>query len=358
MDLLLAIAVVDQTMCTPATPTPRTNKRLFEKFYKENYGPKLFPTQEYDLNYSQLTAWELEIEKTAASPNLAKFARVFTQNLKYVSFTQFNSVLYQVANEIVARIRDDSPKKVYALIDGNIRKSNTWVALLCWEVIRSVVTDVVTDPFCIPKADFQDTIAIIHMDDMSYSGLQMSEAIDYMLPNFQEDTTFYYPLIPYMGTTAQKRLLKTWPHLRFSRHTLVIQSLADLIEVAGYNKKEILRTLKLTPWKKLYEIKGGLILIYFCHKLADGFSIPSKMLANLYVADSEGRVTKTFHPIHNCEDTVYRSEGQTLRPELYSFGFDENATCPRSFYKFIQYTFDGKLLTEEFSSVIELISKM
>lgn len=335
------------------------NKCLFEKFYKENYGPKLFPDKEYDLNYSQLTAWELEMEKTAASPDLVKFARVFTQNIKYVSFTQFHSVIYQVANEIVARIRDDAPKKVYALIDGHARKSNTWVALLCWEVIRPVVTDVVNSPFLIPEADFQDTIAIIHMDDMSYSGMQMGDTIEYIAPNFQEGTTYYYPLIPYMGITAKKHLLSIWPHLRFSGHTLVIQSFAHFIEAAGYNKKQILKTLDQEPWKLLYGIEGDHILIYFCHKLADSVSIPNKMLAGLYVADSEGKVTKTFHAIHNCEDAVYQTtDGEVMGPQTVVGDFEDDKTCPLAFYKFIQYTFDGKPLTDSSSSIIELISKM
>ena len=333
-------------------------KVLFDKFHKENKGTKLYPTQNYSLNLDQLNAWVLAVEQSGCPREIVNFAHTFVKNLTYIGFDLFHEKLNQVAQDIRVQIAALAPAKVYALIGMNFRKSTTWVALLVWDVLTTVVTNVVTDLKEIPIEDFDSNIAIIHMDDMSYSGSQMAETIDSAIASLRPEN-HYFVLVPYLGIAAKRHLLRTWRHLIFSSCTVEIATVWQFLTWDGYDPMEIMTKLNDPVWYLLYQVKSTHNLIYFNHKLADSVSIPNKMLAGLYVADAKGKVLQTFHAIRGCEQTVYKTDqGKILGPDVSLTDFDEKSTCPVAFYKNIKYTFNGAVLENTRQPLLEILDKM
>jgi hypothetical protein len=333
-------------------------KALFDQFYKENKGNKLYPTQNYSINLDQLNEWVMAVERSGSPQEIIDFAHTFVKSLTYIGFDLFHERLNQVAQDIRVRIAAIAPTKVYALIGMNFRKSTTWVALLVWGVLTSVVTNVVTSLREIPPEDFESNIAIIHMDDMSYSGSQISETIDIAIGNLRPEN-HYFLLVPYLGAAAKRTLLRTWKHLIFSDCSAEIPTLSQLLTWDGHDSMEIMRKLNEPAWHLLYQVRSTHNLIYFNHKLADSLSIPNKMLAGLYVADANGKPLQAFHPIRGCENVVYRTDrGKVLGPDQPLTDFEEGSTCPTAFYKNIKYTFNGTVLENVKEPLLKILDKM
>jgi hypothetical protein len=333
------------------------NKLLFDRFYEENKGAKLRPTHSYGINIEQLNSWARDVEKSGSPMEIVQFSRVFAQNLLYIDFEHFHMKLNQVAHDIRAKVIGLAPTKVYAIIDGTLRKSNTWVALLVWDVLTQFVTHVVSSVFEIPDEDFREDIAIVHMDDMSYSGKQMGDTVRDIVGQLRPESS-YFILVPYIGKAAKTRLLKRWPYLKFSMKTTEIKTLEDFINEQGYDSKAILAKLNSSPWNVYYGAKGTHNLVYFNHKLADAVSVPNKMLAGLYVVDNAQKVSRIYHAIHNCEDALYTQHGEQISPDTEVTDFDDNNTCPLAFYKNIDYTFNGVHLKNSDETAIAVIKAL
>lgn len=333
------------------------NRRLFDEFWQENHGSKLVVPETYPINRVELDRWAEEMQRAPGPPELGQFAQCFAQRLHHVSFERFRLRLRVVADEIVADIEQNPKEKVYLLIDGDIRKSNTWIALLCWRILRPVVTDIVRDLSQIPNQEWDD-ISIIHLDDMSYSGNQMANAISRGLIFLSEDTR-YYMLIPYIGVAAKTLLTDLTDHLIFLPSTRVVKTIRMYLEQDGYNSDAILKVLGTQPWLRFYGVREWHVPIYFDFKLADALSIPNKMLAALYVFDENQKVKFTFHPITGCEDTLYKTKtNDDLSPTVMAPDFLDEHTCPPAYYKRILYTFHGEKVEKSSRNILEILNAM
>lgn len=319
-------------------------------------------TRTFPLDSRELQRWALDVERAGNPSEIVQFAKTFSQHVKHVSFDTFSRRLFKVAREIVDAIKEEAPPKVYLLIDGSLDKSNTWAALLAWPTLREVVTDVISLAIDIPDEDWEDGCAIIHPDDMSYSGTQMALAMSSIEKERLGPDSRYYLLIPYLGQEAKRRLSKVSRHLRVSGSTRVVGTLSYWLRKDGYDSEKIVTLLedRLEPWRVRYGAQGTHNLIYFDHKLADALSIPNKMLAALYVFDQKGKVTATYHPIEGCEDAVYKDKwtGEELNPELQVGDFDPKATCPLAFYKSIPYRFRRQVLKHKTMQLLRLLNNM
>lgn len=335
------------------------NKQLFDQFYDENRGAKLRPTQDYSINIEQLNGWVSAVNSSDSPKEVAELANTFAMNLTHVGFNYFHMKLNQVAQDVRVKIEAIKPFKTYAIINMNYRKSTTWVALLVWDVLRSVVTDIVSDPRHIPVEEFEQPLAIIHMDDMSYSGTQMGETVDLGVGLFDSVKTHYYVLVPFLGKRAKQHLTSVWKHLKFSSYTTEMATLGDFFKWSGYDGYEIVKKLGQPTWYRLYPVRLPHNLVYFDHKLADALSVPTKMFAALYVADADGKVLQTFHPIRGCEDNVYKNDtGKLLTPDTSVNDWEQASACPVSFYKGINYTFNDISLESSIEPLLDILNKM
>jgi hypothetical protein len=335
------------------------NKQLFDQFYDENRGDKLYPTKNYNINIEQLNAWAAAVNRSNCPEEVIALANTFALNLTHIGFNYFYMKLNQVAHDVRAKIEALKPNKVYALINMNYRKSPTWVALLIWDVLRDLVTGVVTDPRHIPLEEFEQPLAIIHMDDMSYSGTQMGDTVDLGVGLYDDAKTHYYVLVPFMGTGAKRHLVRVWKHLKFSTYTTEMATLNTFLTWGGYDSLKVLKKLDEPVWHRLYPIRLPHNLIYFDHKLADALSVPTKMFAALYVADAQGKVLETFHPIRGCEDNVYKTDtGKVLTPGTSVNDWEQASACPVSFYKGINYTFNGVSLESSIEPLMDILNKL
>lgn len=331
---------------------------LFAKFHEENKGAKLMLDRTYDINIDQLNAWAQAVARSGSPPEIVTFASTFQQHLLHISFSSFHRALNESAVETKKHIEKYKPIKTYLMIDGSFRKSNTWVALLAWQVLADVVTDIVTDPMQIPEQEWEQNIAVIHLDDMSYSGKQMSSTI-MPVADLLNETSHYFVLVPFMGTLAKQTISSMSPYLQFLQSTKYIKNLDEYLSEDGAKSYLVLQKLKEAPWNKVYGAIGGQNLIYFDHKLADVVSIPSKMFAGLYVLNGNGKVIGEYKAIRNCENAIYKTNnGQLVDASTTVVDFDDDGTCPVAFYKTIPYTYKGVLLKDSEITLLEALNKL
>ena len=302
---------------THGTPSS-ANRMLFDEFFRENSGAKLFASSTLEIDTDQLNTWESEVETSGSPEEIVSFAHTFAQHLTHITFYQFRSKLNEAAHEIRRKIEILKPNKVYLVVDGDWRRSNIWIALLCWSVLRSVVTDVVTDPGDV--SDWQRTIAI-HLGDASLDGEEIYDELS-KVSESSELNSRYFILVPYLGSAAKTKLATLAPFVKLLQTTVEIKTLKECLELDGYDSEEVLAVLNESPWKKAYTIDRSHSLIYFDHEP----TAPSKVLTKLPVLDADGVIVAKFR--------VVTEENQ------------ENAPSPLPFYKTIKYTFRGSKLKE------------
>jgi hypothetical protein len=250
----------------------------------------------------------------------------------HITFYQFRSKLNEAAHELKRKIEMLRPNKTYLVVDGDLHRSNVWLALLCWGVLRSVVTDVVTDPADI--SDWQRTIAI-HLGDSSLDGEEIYAQVGKVV-DFSELNSRYFILVPYLGGAAKAKLGASAPFVKLLQTTVEIKTLRECLELDGYKSEEVLAMLDKDPWRKAYAIGGSQSLTYFDHEPA----APSKVLTKLPVLDSDGSVI-----------TKVRVVTEANR---------ENAPTSLPFYQTIKYTFRGSKLKGEgdlFAIITNIIGK-
>ena len=324
----------------------RRNATLFDAFHAENsVGGRLEVTQVYEVNHGALGKWLASLEEFAAPAEIRQFARTFAKNLRNISFRELQQRLFSVAMEVIQMIERERPANVVLFIDGEVRKSNTWIALLLWPHIKAHVTHVTSDLDSLPPSLYENgrRLLILHPDDMSYSGTQMVDSMEFFVPRVAklDPGLVYVPLLPFMGTAARSRLAEVSPNnVVILKATQIIGSLSDFLQADydGETAGRILRLLRQEPWKHYYNVFPHHNLVYFDHKLADSVSIPTKMVVAGVAMNPATGETRTYRFIGNCEATFYKTEdGQILQPDKIFTDLDDEFTCPLAFYKWIPY---------------------
>ena len=355
---------VTPTVAVTARPTESAevlveNAVLFDKFHAQNSANRfLEPMQVYDINGDNIFAW-LQSVQTSGSPSaIVDFVTTVVKHLRHVSFGQFVDALRGTAIDIAVRIQRESADAVVLVIDGDIHKSNTWVALLVWPFLADVVTHVTDDLNDVPPEIAQNPskrVFVLQPDDMSYSGLQMSYVLE-DVKDWKSRVTFL-PVVGFMGVAATTLLAAVTSAFEVPPTVTIIPSLVGLLraDFGDSRAQEILKTLEEVPWNRYYGVYDMVTLIYFDHKLADRVSIPTKLLIDAVSYNPSTDTVETFRLISNCEDAIYKSEsGKLIDPKTQFIDLDDGYTCPKAFYKMLRYMFDGKLLGKANSVIKEI----
>lgn len=306
----------------------------FRTFAAENY-PKCFGGGLYPINNDRAIEW------IAAQPAgcAREFAALFYSHLRRVSFDEWITALNKMSVEIIMKIERRKYSRVVLVIDGQMTKSNTWVAIILFMRIGKYVTDVVNDIVRDFSGEYPENTLFIHPDDCSYSGKQIHESL------YQSTigTKTYVIACPYIGSTAYERLKRS--PVKFPKATVIFDNFDQQLEnnTGDYSCDDIVnKSMKIftTEMYKTFHYSRGLSAIYFDHKLADRVSIFQKVLA--------------LGPVHNgiavgslisgCETFEYKVRGRVPSNDDNISDFDADGVCPKAYYKTINYTYNGVLV--------------
>jgi hypothetical protein len=309
--------------------TTSANRVLFDEFFRENVGAKLVTTQSYQIDFDQLNTWVAEVETSNSPPEIAAFAGTFAQHLTHITFYQFRAKLNEAAHELRHKVEILRPRRTYLIVGRDYRASETWVALLCWSVLRSIVTDVVIDATQI--TDWERTVAI-YVDDVSYSGGAISDELEQLATDLTMNSRCFV-LVPYLSDAARDRIKAISPSVKLLHSTNALKTLSQCLELDGRDSEKILAVLRQPPWLNAYKVRGTHSLVYFDHKFTDPIAAP--LVSDLPVVETDGRIVETFRIINDDQEN---------RPRAVAF------------YKTIPYTFRGSRLKSEGDLFIALDS--
>jgi hypothetical protein len=218
--------------------------------------------------------------------------------------------------KICAEIREikDRYKNIILLLSNKLNKSNFWTSMFIFHYLNDIITHVTQQ---IQDTSFiEEKSLIVIPDDSSYSGIQIT-TYSYNARYIKHDILF---AIPYISKAAKKKIIS---NLRTDDNKILLCD--STIEFEKYKNK-------------LYPI-------YFDHKLADSVSTFQLTYA-LGRDEVTGDPNFKYEPmslIRGCE--LYKEVDD---PETLETGdildIVKEKMCPPPFYKYIQYTFRGKVI--------------
>lgn len=339
----------------------------FKKFYEENKDKILMKDINYPLNYKKGIEWangHCDTEST-------NFARSIILSTKYVSFKEFYTSLEQMCNSYLAMYSKPRYRNIdfILIVQDSICKSNTWVSLLCFKFLESLITDVCGDVTEVYN-DTKKSICII-CDDCAYTGTQMENMIrmkrkhlnygrakepsvyskEWVEWNEKEilaaerylktidPTKFAVDLIiPYMSTIARNRL-NGYSYVRLQKSITIFPTFGEQFDIKSI-PEDIIHEFRST-----FQYHEDVSAIYFDHKIADSVSTFHKIytLAPLFnCVELHDRIGF----IDNCSDVKNIDKKINIDEVALTFEDAKNThnICPTTYYKNIKYTFNGKII--------------
>jgi hypothetical protein len=327
---------------------------VFDKLYEENKGNILIDFT-HPISQEAILDWFSALRNSDAT--LQALGRIVAVGLQHISFAEFYETLLHQAHEALQMCVDDKCHLVL-FIDGEIEKSNLWTALLIWPVIRSRVAAVVD------AGSFQDwydnnnndqRYHVVHVDDGSFSGQQIRGVLNTL--NIEDKirqragNLVWIFVVPAL---SDKALSTIGDGLDFVRFPITFIKLHTF----GYITAEIFKRQYGSAWrvsydrffdavqghkyKDIYQVSPEICMAYFDHKLPDRVSTITKIIAFAPAIDEldDERISQRSL-IQGCDVSVYTVNGNPVDLEDFVGQFDNDGTCPESFYKNIYYEYDG-----------------
>jgi hypothetical protein len=352
--------------------------KAFDKFHSENKHRLYMPRGvNYPINYKKGLIWA----NSHCDLESREFAEAILRHTEYVSFESFLTLLDKICTrtaDVLAKERKKNKRVVVVLILPTVlHKSNTWVSLLAYESLSSVIDDIyfsVTDAFNSTRdhrsPHYEKHMRCILCDDCAYTGQQISDfaslepsRIKYKRKptepdrsdkkwldwsdSVSADATMYinninptvfsvYAVVPYMSTVAQDKLQRV-PYVVVPKDRYVFPVFS---QITNMNK---LPSHITNEFRQTFQYHKEISAIYFDHKIADAVSTFNKvyLLAPLFNCAQSG-MRMGF--IEGCPSRVMSS---TIEPHKYYLNMESamgDAACPVTFYKKIPYTYKKKKL--------------
>jgi hypothetical protein len=150
-------------------------------------------------------------------------------------------------------------------------------------------------------------------------------------------------------------LFKNLIFIKLFKFNEKLPELSELPTINSQQSKHILHSIYLI--KKLYkpfESANKKTLVYFDHKLADGVSTMDVFLRFGTYPINENQECQFESVINNCEP--YETPKNLCQEALE--GITDEKSCPKTFYKTIKYTFNGRELhkTQNIDTLFALIT--
>lgn len=347
--------------------------RAFEQCYKENESKIKMPKgRNYPINYKIGIKWatsHCDIES-------ARFAGDIIKHTAYVSFDDFLKQL-----EIVCRAFIHYYKKIDAkyilIIPYTLNKSNFWVSLLAFPMLREIITDVecnVTDAYNNHFINGKNKrVVCIVCDDCSYTGNQImtycsfeaqylkyenkpkepdqtkiewvdwlndiTEHVNGIQKTLDKDKFSVNLIVPYISTMAQQ-IISGYHYILVARDAKIFKLFRQHINVHEYNQGV------MREFGSSFQYHPDVSAIYFDHKIADAVSTFNKIYLLAPVFNC-GSLRKSICFIDGCcgEKDIDESidiYGVYINIEDHLDG----KACPPTFYKSIVYTYNNKPIAD------------
>lgn len=305
-------------------PQSAKDRLLFDKFYYANLGSILVPPYNYEIDYNQLNDWLNAIKVSGGPDELTMFAETVARHLTVISFSQFNAKVNQATQELRHRIEEIKASHVYLVVDCQFRSAKTWYALLCWRVLRSVVSDIVPSLEKIPANKWNENIAVIYLEDLVYTGEKIVSALEPISALLKPESNLFL-LTPYISSSAKKQINNASSYVKFLQTTKKIPSLEECLESDGHNSIAVLDILKIAPWRNYNSVSA---LTYFDHRISESGSHSSLVWPKIFDANGNQYASTIF-----VDAPVTRV----------------------NFYKTIRYAFQGSYMKSESGTLLEAI---
>lgn len=328
----------------------------FELFSNENFN-KCYIKDTYPISQTKLNEWVNIMINQSEKYNkeyLKFFALSFAKNFTHISFDTFYEQVRKMCFDIVIQVemykKIDKNINIILVITGNLTKSNTWVSILGFKILKNIVTHIVsssTEAQIIFESTNIRTICL-HIDDASYSGEQIMRSVNYITTDSKK--FIYYILCPYISTKAYNILTS-------NKRVKILDKSSNIFPVFRTNiendcKYCLIEMKKDKKFKNIFQYYDthyteDLCTIYFDHKIADGFSVFQKIYTFGTTYESDKNI---FGLIHGCEK-YYKNLDLTSLNNIYDIQTVIKDVCPKAFYKNINYTYKN----EEIPSDIEIV---
>ncbi len=363
-------------LTTAANETPLYDQSiaLFDKFYEENKD-KIKMNTTYPINYEALAEWQEALRKGPESPQ--QLGRYVAIGLKHISFGEFYESLIRSAYEATSLCEREN-RKVILFIDGNLAKSNTWVALLIWRIIKPYVIfvdDGSNYTEWLPLTELQN-ILVLHVDDGVFSGQQVASAMTQMTRfleiQWPTDKLKWMVLVAALSKRAEEITKKAFPGVLFPTSAIELQTLGDVVQKTLQQNQPNWRDeytkffylMQQQRYNNLYMVNENKHVVYFDHKLPDSASTLNKVIATAPALDdtiqslTDKDKLSTRSLVRRCSVDDYEFDGKRPDPRMFLVKYDEEKVCPPSFYKNIAYTLDGQLIMKDEESFGDLLMKV
>lgn len=281
---------------------------------------------------------------------------------RYVPFDEYTEKIKQMSEEIInyLTMNHENYDEIYYVMNSKIVGSNTWIGLLFLHRLKDFlllhqnISNKIKFMNYFPINENIDTgkKLLLFFDDMSYSGLQISQA----LPSSNYCINYdIYITTPYISTTAINNIKATDHNFNIWNQTEIIESLETSFTRNDINGKykalydkfcfkkynQLDRNYRNTFYNG-FQCHNNIIPIYFDHKIADGISTFQKLLflGTYPIKNGECIITPL---INNCFEENFQLADNFDKNRLcnepiqniYYFG----NTCLNTYYKTIQYNF-------------------
>jgi hypothetical protein len=332
---------------------------LMDELYQLNSGKLIMPVNKrYPVDKVAVEEWIGDLANFLSGEEreaVLDFALVFQQNMQYISFDTFYRELRKCAMKL-RKMCIAQGREILLLVPEQTSKSNFWVALMIWPIIRQFVTQVVVDFDMVDWSKVQSKDSyLVYVDDASFTGSQASESIWFQ--NFPDDKRAQLCfIIPFVSELARKRILDEIIDERFE-YALFIHSEIELKPLSAFFTEEKIQ--KIQEYPGFVNLRPGQCMAYFDHKMPDQVSTTDFifLFAPVYLGPG---VFKVRSLVQNCDVTlhrIYRNRPnsqdelealETLETQVYEFltkkqrlatliERDGGVVCPPAFYRTIPY---------------------
>ena len=212
--------------------------------------------------------------------SVSNYIKIILDNTLHISFDKFIINFINNLNDIIANLPKDV-NIIYAYIDTSdddyLEKSNYWLYTYInnylKEISSTIHINIITN---LQTKQLKDNDIILIIDDCIYSGNQLSHMINDM-NNIYKLKLYFHLLVPYGSMYGINHIIETFNNNKSLSTTCNLYLYKYMYKI----HKTINDYLTIDEIKILEDIYGNycsfnnVILIYFDHKLADYYSIPT-----------------------------------------------------------------------------------
>lgn len=269
----------------------------FDRVYELNASKIMMPeSNTYPLDRDAIAEWISGLRSTGAPTAVVDFAIFFQNNARHISFKEFYANLTASAQQLQSECEADNGV-IVSLVPSDQKKSNYWVNLLIWPIIRKHVVRITLGLNWELAVRYPDVnVRYLYADDAAYSGEQASGKLTFYNPTIPPPNLRACVLIPFItegarsliSDTISKRMIS----VEFFKARDDPRQLHD-----SFTSKQLSEVRAYPGFAKLFPTQA---LLYFDHKLPDTISAPDFLFAlgPVYIASSETFQTRPL--IANC----------------------------------------------------------